>query len=68
MDVETAARNAADFDDPNSVEQCTGALLHASKCTKMYSDKWREAARQALAKLVSLKNILGMDFVKHHNI
>lgn len=65
MDVDKI-KGEADLTDPDSVEQCVGALVHASKTAKSYSDKWREAARGALAKLVPADAILGMDFMQHH--
>lgn len=56
-------------EDPGSVEQCTGALLHASKTGKMYEDPWREAARQAMGAMsrrINLTGILGIEFMTHH--
>lgn len=64
MDVAKASDE--DLTDPDSVEQCVGALVHAKKTCKQYSDKWRQAASDALAAIVPAKGILGIEFMEHH--
>lgn len=71
MDVDKVADQTQDDEelwreDPDSVEQCVGALIHAKKTCKSYNDKFRDAARDVLAKLIGVDAVLGMDFVKHH--
>lgn len=70
MDVDEVSESRGEDEtwreDPDSVEQCTGALLHAAKTSKSYSDRFREAARQALKAIIGLDGILGMEFMKHH--
>jgi hypothetical protein len=72
MDVDKVAKVNEDADteswrfDPDGTEQCVGALLHAKKTAKSYSDKWREAAREVLSKLIPLEGILGIEFMAHH--
>ncbi len=53
--------------DPDSVEQCVGALIHAKITAKCYGDKVREAAREILAKLFGTSGILGIEFINHHS-
>lgn len=68
MDAEKVKADDGDLQDPDSVEQCVGAILHASKTCKMYEDKFKESARKALASAVGTDSILGMEFVQHHTI
>lgn len=70
MDVDAVAESDGDEEcwreDPDSVEQCAGALIHAAMTGKFYSDRFREAGRQALQLIIGVEGILGMDFMKHH--
>lgn len=66
MDTEQAIADGSDLMDPNSVEQCVGAILHAKKTGKRYSDKFKEAAREALSAILGTDGVLGIEFIKHH--
>lgn len=68
MDVEKVKAAGGDLTDEGSVEQCVGALLHAKKTCKRFSDPWREAAKEAIAAVIGLAGILGFEFREHHTI
>lgn len=67
MDVDRAALEPGyDNEDPGSVEQCVGAMLHAKKTAKQYSDPWRQAGVEAVSRVVGVDGVMGFDFMEHH--
>lgn len=70
MDAAKVTAEKGDLQDPNSTEQCAGALLHASKTFKNYTNPDRREGASRLAKMFPklLNLILGFEFVEHHTI